>query len=86
VKDGVSQFQNLLLNFHTFHALFSTRLSQIGQAITSFVQDGFSNNEELMEGVKTWLRSMVADFFDTGIQKVIPWYKCFNAGIDYVEK
>jgi hypothetical protein len=32
----------------------------------------FNNNEELMEGVKTWLSSMVAEFFDTGIQKLIP--------------
>jgi transposase len=27
----------------------------------------FNNNEELMEGVKTWLSSRAADFFDTGI-------------------
>jgi hypothetical protein len=47
------------------------RLSQIGQAIT-FAQDGIRNNEELMEGVKMWLSSMAADFFDTGIQKLIP--------------
>jgi transposase len=32
----------------------------------------FNNNGELMEGVKTWLSSQVADFFDTGIQKFIP--------------
>jgi hypothetical protein len=32
----------------------------------------FNSNEELMEGVKMWLSSMVADFFDTGIQKLIP--------------
>jgi hypothetical protein len=31
-----------------------------------------NNNEELIEGVKTWLSSSVADFFDTGIQKLIP--------------
>jgi hypothetical protein len=29
-------------------------------------------NEDLMEGVRTWLSSQVADFFDTGIQKLIP--------------
>jgi histone-lysine N-methyltransferase SETMAR len=32
----------------------------------------FSNNEELMEGVKMWLSSQAADFFDTGVQKHIP--------------
>jgi histone-lysine N-methyltransferase SETMAR len=31
----------------------------------------FNNNEELMEGVKTWLSSQAADFSDTGIQKLI---------------
>jgi hypothetical protein len=32
----------------------------------------FNNNEELMEDVKTWLSSQAADFFDTGIQELIP--------------
>jgi hypothetical protein len=51
------------------------------------VQDGFNNNEELMEGVQTWLSSMAADFLDTGIQKLIPQYdKCLNLGGDYVER
>jgi hypothetical protein len=50
VKDGALQFQNFHVNFHTFHSLFSTRLSQIGWAVTRFVQEGFNNNE-LMEGV-----------------------------------
>jgi hypothetical protein len=41
----------------------------------------------LMEGVKTWLSSQAADFFDTGMQKLIPWYdKCLNSGGDYIEK
>jgi hypothetical protein len=46
----------------------------------------FNINEELMEGVKTWLSSQAADFFDTGIQKLIPRYKCLNSDGDYVEK
>jgi hypothetical protein len=37
------------------------------------------NNEELMEGVKTWLSYQAADFFDTGIQKLIPRYKCLSS-------
>jgi hypothetical protein len=40
-----------------------------------------------MKGVKTWLRSQVANFFDTGIQKLITRYdKCLNSRSDYVEK
>jgi hypothetical protein len=31
-----------------------------------------NNNEELMEGAKTWLSSQAADFFDIGTQKFIP--------------
>jgi hypothetical protein len=38
-----------------------------------------------MEGVKTWLSSQAVDFFDTGIQKLIPrYYKYLNSGGDYV--
>jgi histone-lysine N-methyltransferase SETMAR len=45
-----------------------------------------SNKEKLMEGVRTWLISQAADFFDTGIQKLIPRYKCLSSGSDYFEK
>jgi hypothetical protein len=45
------------------------------------------NNEEFMEGVKTWLSLQAADFFDTGMQKLSPQYdKCLNSYSDYVEK
>jgi hypothetical protein len=47
----------------------------------------FNNNEKLMDGVKTWLSSQVTDFFDIGIQKLIPHCdKCLSSGSDYVEK
>jgi hypothetical protein len=47
----------------------------------------FINNEELMEGVRTWLSSQVADFFDIGIQKLIPKYdRCLNSSDDCIEK
>jgi hypothetical protein len=46
----------------------------------------FSNNEQLMEGVKSWLSSQAADFYDTGIQELFPRYKCLNSGGDYVGK
>jgi hypothetical protein len=44
------------------------------------------DNNELMEGVKTWLSSQAADLFDTGIRKFIPRYKCPNSGGDCVGK
>jgi hypothetical protein len=40
---------------------------------------GFNNNEELMEDVNIMLSSHVADFFDRGMQKYIPRYKCLNS-------
>jgi hypothetical protein len=47
----------------------------------------FNNSEELTEGVKTWLSSQAADFFHTGLQKIIPRYeKSHNSGGDYVKK
>jgi histone-lysine N-methyltransferase SETMAR len=46
----------------------------------------FNSNEELMEGVKTWLRSHAADFFGTGIQQLPPRYECVNSGRDNFEK
>jgi hypothetical protein len=36
------------------------------------VSQSFDNNEELMEGVKTWPSSQAAEFFDTGIKNVFP--------------
>jgi hypothetical protein len=47
----------------------------------------FNSNEELMEGVKTWLSSQAGDFFDIGIQKLIHQYdRCFNSSSDDVGK
>jgi hypothetical protein len=44
------------------------------------------SNEELMEGVKKWVRSQVTHFFDTGKHISPILTKCHNSGGDYVEK
>jgi hypothetical protein len=45
------------------------------------------NNNEFVECVKMWLSSEMADFFNTGIRKLIPQYdKCLSSSGDYVEK
>jgi transposase len=62
-------------DYHLFTYLKNCLLSQC-----------FDSNEELMEGVKTWLSSQAADLFDTDIQRLIPRYKCLSSGGDYVEK
>jgi hypothetical protein len=47
----------------------------------------YFNNNELMESVKTWLSSQAANFFDTSIHKLIPWYdKYLSSSSYYVEK
>jgi hypothetical protein len=38
-----------------------------------------------MEGVKTWLSSQVADFFDTSIKNLCPNMTSLNSCSDYVE-
>jgi hypothetical protein len=63
-------------NYHLFTNLKNWLRSQL-----------FSNNDELMEGVRMWLSSQAADFFDIDIQKLtLRYYKCLNSGGDYVEK
>jgi len=47
----------------------------------------FHTNEELMDGVKTWLHNLAVLFFDEGLQKLVPRYdKCLNVDGSYVEK
>jgi hypothetical protein len=47
----------------------------------------FENDREAEMVVAQWFKSQAADFYDTGIQKLVPWYvKCLNSGGEYVEK
>jgi hypothetical protein len=39
---------------------------------SSFGLQRFSTNDELTEDLKTWLSTQEADFFDTGVQNLIP--------------
>jgi hypothetical protein len=50
--------------------------------LNNWLQSQCFKNNELMEGVKMWLSSQEADFFDKGIQKRIPNNKCLNPGDD----
>lgn len=57
--------------------------------LKKFLSSGerFGNDEELQTSVTRWFHSQAAQFYDTGIQKLIPRYdKCLNSGGDYVEK
>lgn len=47
----------------------------------------FSDDDELEAAVKNWLSSQAADFFKTGIRKLLSRYsKCLERRGDYVEK
>jgi len=47
----------------------------------------FDDDEEKQEEVTTWFRGQVADFYDSGIQKLVPRLnKCLDNASDYVEK
>jgi len=47
----------------------------------------FHTNEELMDGVKTWLHNLAAPFYDEGLQKLVPRYdKYLNVDGNYMEK
>ena len=47
----------------------------------------FDNDDEVQEEVMTWFKGLVADFYDSGIQKLVPKLnKCLDNAGDYVEK
>jgi hypothetical protein len=59
------------------HPLYSPDLAPSDYHLLTYLKiwlgsQRHSNNEELLEGVKTWLSSHAAGFFDTGIQKLFP--------------
>ena len=47
----------------------------------------FDINDEVQEDVMTWFKGLAADFYDSGIQKLVPRLKkCLDNVSDYVEK
>ena len=47
----------------------------------------FQNDREAEMSVTQWLQSQVADFYDTGIQMLVPRYdRCLSSGDEYVKK
>jgi len=47
----------------------------------------FDDDDEVQEEVTTWFKGLAADFYDSGIQKLIPRLgKCLDNSGDYVEK
>jgi hypothetical protein len=47
----------------------------------------FDDNDEVQEEVVTWFKVQAAEFYDSGIQKLVPRLnKCLDNAGDYVEK
>ena len=47
----------------------------------------FDDDDEVQEEVMTWFKGQAADFFDSGIQKLVPRLnKCLDNAGDCVEK
>jgi hypothetical protein len=87
------RFRALLDHFNSelfYYPSYSPGLAPSGYHLFTHLKKWLGSqhfeNNEFMEDVKTWLSSQAADFFDTGLQKLISRYKCLNSGGDYVEK
>ena len=49
--------------------------------------DGCLNDEELKDAVTSWLRSLAAEEYNIGIEKLVSRYnKCLDSYGDYIEK
>jgi hypothetical protein len=46
----------------------------------------FHDDNEAKGAINTWFASQAASFYDAGVQKLVPRYKCLNNGGNYVEK
>jgi len=52
-----------------------------------FAGKKFDDDDEVQEEIPTWFRGLAADFYDSGIQKLVPRLnKCLDNAGDYVEK
>jgi hypothetical protein len=51
------------------------------------VAERCSSDDEVKTAEQRWVKKLAADFFDEGIQKLVPRYdKCLSLGGNYVEK
>jgi hypothetical protein len=60
------------------HGFFTTLLNS---------SNSHCSDDEVHEEVMTWFKGQAADFYDSGIQKLVPIFnKCLDNASDYVEK
>jgi hypothetical protein len=47
----------------------------------------FNDDDEVQDEFMTWFKALAADFYDSGIHKLVPRLnKCLNNAGDYIEK
>jgi len=61
------------------------------QNVTKWCREFFEGrtdvHDEVQKEVMTWFKGQAADFYDSGIQKLVPRLnKCLDNADDYVEK
>jgi hypothetical protein len=53
----------------------------------NFAGKSFEDYDEVLEEVMTWFKRQAADFYDSGIQKLVPRLnKYLDNAVDYVKK
>ena len=73
-KQIVAVYGNVM-NLQNFHLFLHLKKHISGE--------NFDDDDEVQEEVMTWFKVQAADFYDSGIQKLVP--RC-NKCLDYVEK
>ena len=74
-KQIVAAYGNVM-NFHLFLHLKK-----------HLVAKNFDDDDEVQEEVMMWFKRQAADFYDSGLQKLVPRLnKCLDNAGDYVEK
>jgi hypothetical protein len=77
-SDGGIRATRDLSNFRSaFETLKRTKVVECWHYLKNWLQSQRSNNNEMMEGVKTWLSSLMADFFaDVGQHRLQEFHHC----------
>ena len=59
----------------------------VSSPIKHLAEKKFDDHDEVQEEVMTWFKGLAADFYDSGIQKLVPRLnKCLDNAGDCVEK
>jgi hypothetical protein len=67
--------------------MVNQRLSLVSSSQETSRWEHFDDDDDVQDEVMTWFKGLAADFYDSGIQKMVPRLnKCLDNAGDYVEK